>query len=1023
MSKKTVAQFEAPSQGNPLQDYVGRADLSTLKPTVHDNAEKAGQETPENPETDNNLETPEDIQEQIINLKNAEFSEQLKTALQDEPEVLQFLIQNHAFQNNLSENYATIQDWVADFPELAARYPSIQREVADEINMGQLSNEIKRVRSYLNQAQQGTPMNMAFNLKKYKTSQLQTVPDFGNKYEFVNYYLDRVFGYQGQKEGQDIEYSEGNAASVEAINEILSLVASAFENDARDLLKRAQESEFKEDAAKWLEQIYPMVAGGSTQQTENVMADKNQDLKTPGLIRYSLSDHILNNNEATVGMKKTAGTDHFGESYILYGPSEKRICPLLAGKQVGSSVVSEYTCRHHCLQGIVIDDNKTICGEALWRGHVMDKFAKEYVDKDGNIVGGYLNKRFEINRNVPEENKMRLKPGETRKSRPPQWGNTESRLQAMRKKEGQSRGYRPDVNTGEPFQWCTDVDQNNVEQTQEERDRREEAMGHKTVQYTNKTEQENKPKVAFNLKNYKNAQMTGPRGPLGPDNPQSDDLGPSPDSYDPMDDLHKRRDYNEPSPLIEELISEILGMRTKEEVVNLINAQIAHPETREQMGILDWDEVVNAAVDHLQDIGQPEFNPEEINFPKDNLGRGFASRSKKVKTAQLEESASEPFMNILDAIKRARTAQDLEAAEGAIQELTNDRQYELAMRHLNRKGVQLGIYDPDTTNFYNEFEGGSLGLGGGYASSKTPSKEASLNDMETEKYDFAAGNERAKNMSIEQLKAAIKDIKETIEIQEKASKSGYSTPKLGYYWDELHTYLSELNVKKSDLAIANKMSSTNKVRVPELNKETSTNQCLSKDKIASNVGFDGRYFFTAPGTEEKTYCECSNCSIKKEAKSPEGWKGTITKMKEKPGIDNEFALANYMKNKGDEPHYTNSDKPKKKEKFKNESESHRRKKEKKSDINEPKAVDMIKQATSMSDIKFLRNLINGYENSSNKTQLLAQLRTKESQLTNKDPKTTQRRVQARRERVRVRKAGFNLSQYKSAQKKKLKPKD
>ncbi len=237
---------------------------------------------------------------------------------------------------------------------------------------------------------------------------------------------------------------------------------------------------------------------------ETIMSETNPK----GIIKFNLSDHVLNNKTASCTMTKTAA-DQFGQHYVLYGPSEKRICPKLRGKgggQTGSGdVVSEYICRHHCLDGIVIDDNKTICGEALWRAHSMDKYSREYVNADGDIVGGYLNKRFEINRNVPEENKMRLKPGEIRKPRPASQGNLEARMQDMRNKEGDKRGYRPDTNTGQPFNWSKDVDQNNMQVGQKERDRRETASGHQLVQYTNKNKQENNPKIAsgFNLKNFK----------------------------------------------------------------------------------------------------------------------------------------------------------------------------------------------------------------------------------------------------------------------------------------------------------------------------------------------------------------------------------------------------------------------------------------------------------------------------------------------------------------------------------------
>lgn len=61
----------------------------------------------------------------------------------------------------------------------------------------------------------------------------------------------------------------------------------------------------------------------------------------------------------------------------------------------------------------------------------------------------------------------------------------------------------------------------------------------------------------------------------------------------------------------------------------------------------------------------------------------------------------------------------------------------------------------------------------------------------------------------------------------------------------------------------------------------------------------------------------NNIAIKmsKLAEAPDGWEGTVRKMKKhKEEIDNPFALAHWMKNKGDKPHYT--EKGKKKKKFK-----------------------------------------------------------------------------------------------------------
>lgn len=51
--------------------------------------------------------------------------------------------------------------------------------------------------------------------------------------------------------------------------------------------------------------------------------------------------------------------------------------------------------------------------------------------------------------------------------------------------------------------------------------------------------------------------------------------------------------------------------------------------------------------------------------------------------------------------------------------------------------------------------------------------------------------------------------------------------------------------------------------------------------------------------------------------SPPGWSGTVKAMKKHKEIDNPFALAWHMKNKGNKPHYEpeeNGEEPKKKRK-------------------------------------------------------------------------------------------------------------
>lgn len=427
-------------------------------------------------------------------------AEQIKNYLMTQSALWQ-KIQNST-SNTALLNKITQELNATGLPEQVIRtneFLEMENRIRREYRQAELN--IQRLKSQQLQQRQINLQRAAFNLKRSKISQVVPLQKNDKKDSFVNEYASVLLGFKGDK-------GEHDQKSELARDRILQSVSPAAQEEVNDVIRSIQilptDVGF-EEAKELLEYIYDnWIAPGHTQDMERRIMSNQQP---KGIIKHDLSDLVLNNK----GIAKTAA-NHFGDPYFLYGPTEKRICPKLRGKgggQPGSGdVVSEYICRHHCLDGIVIDDNKTICGEALWRSHVMDKFSREYVDSDGNITGGYIEKRFDVHHDVPEENNMRLKPGETRKPRPPEWGSLESRMQAMRAKEGEKRGYRPETNTGDPFNWCKDVDQNNVEVTQSERDRREEASGHKLVQYTNKDEQENEPKLAFNLSKVKTAQYS-----------------------------------------------------------------------------------------------------------------------------------------------------------------------------------------------------------------------------------------------------------------------------------------------------------------------------------------------------------------------------------------------------------------------------------------------------------------------------------------------------------------------------------
>jgi hypothetical protein len=74
-----------------------------------------------------------------------------------------------------------------------------------------------------------------------------------------------------------------------------------------------------------------------------------------------------------------------------------------------------------------IFDDKAIDFDTFWRGNVMDKYSRPYRNEKGEYVGGYINKRFEVDRNIPEGNNLQLLPGQKRRPYMPEFSTFEAR--------------------------------------------------------------------------------------------------------------------------------------------------------------------------------------------------------------------------------------------------------------------------------------------------------------------------------------------------------------------------------------------------------------------------------------------------------------------------------------------------------------------------------------------------------------------------------------------------------------------
>ncbi len=102
--------------------------------------------------------------------------------------------------------------------------------------------------------------------------------------------------------------------------------------------------------------------------------------------------------------------------------------------------------------GFKVDDKLNIDWESYWRSNIMDKFYRPYKDAEGNWVGGYLEGRFETDRNTVPYNNYQLKPGEKRRPYLPQYGLIEARLEDARDQMNKDRDYSP-ADKGKVFNW------------------------------------------------------------------------------------------------------------------------------------------------------------------------------------------------------------------------------------------------------------------------------------------------------------------------------------------------------------------------------------------------------------------------------------------------------------------------------------------------------------------------------------------------------------------------------------------
>ena len=205
-----------------------------------------------------------------------------------------------------------------------------------------------------------------------------------------------------------------------------------FFTSAKDLGDWVRHQKTPDEAAK---KIIEIVGNSERDIVETCRSMFKGDENASNILFGILAKHNLTREGRNMTNKIIKEAQIIGRDAPLYANMELKVCPKLP-YSVGKRLISTYNCRNQCLDSLVLDDdpNRTYCLEALWRRHVMDKFSREFKDKDGKWVGGYINERFQTFKD-DGGNQMQLAHGErTRLPRPHQY-STESRLSEGRGEE------------------------------------------------------------------------------------------------------------------------------------------------------------------------------------------------------------------------------------------------------------------------------------------------------------------------------------------------------------------------------------------------------------------------------------------------------------------------------------------------------------------------------------------------------------------------------------------------------------
>ena len=397
----------------------------------------------------------------VFNLKKAQFITDRNESLDWKMAVGQVLA---VARKENGESYNTIEEYMMETGATPQEVIEMAQGTTTE-SLEEAQDTVGKLEQTQEQIENMAPGVMGVSIKKIKAFNLKKA-QFQYQEEPVSVPMEQM---EIQQENEDEIGGLSKEKSFETHNELKDFLVhyQNADNPFRYVWQviQTENPQHPDDAQSGVKNFYNDLKLKSEEQQldeaneiYNLIYGKEEDdliMNVP----YGSPEHISQiNNEIikiakNIGKKKEIKKFNLSktaqhktlENTIMWGPNQTRkVDPFLR------QPVSDW----HIIErnkgfGLVVDDVWNIDYETIWRENIMDKYSRPYKDKEGNWVGGYIQKRFEVDKNIPETTNMQLKPGELRKPILPEYGNTESRLQEARSKGEIAGAY----NISKPFNW------------------------------------------------------------------------------------------------------------------------------------------------------------------------------------------------------------------------------------------------------------------------------------------------------------------------------------------------------------------------------------------------------------------------------------------------------------------------------------------------------------------------------------------------------------------------------------------